>query len=100
MAKRIMVDPEKLDKASTKIGQQSGEYEQQYKQLFTEVTTMGAAWKGVDNKAFVDRITLFEEDFKAMKALMIEYSEFLKLSATNYKNTQNAIADSARKLSI
>lgn len=100
MAKqKIMVDHAILSTSAGVISRLAGEYEQQYKKLFTEVTNMGAAWKGVDNTAFVNRITPFEEGFKAMKALMEEYAEFLRLSSKNYKNTQDAIAESARKLS-
>lgn len=98
MARSIMVDPAKLETAANKIDQQAADYERIYKQLFSEVDSMGAAWQGQDNIAFVTQIKGFMDDLQDMARAMRDYSSFLKTSATTYRNTQNEIINSARKL--
>ena len=98
MAKKVTVDPQKLKDASQKIDEESRQYESDYKQLFTEVNSMGAAWKGTDNTAYVQRIKDFEEDFKLMVKVINEYSRFLSFSADQYTKLQNEIESAANKL--
>lgn len=95
---KITVDPARLESAAQKMDGQASEYATQYKKLFSEVNAMGAAWKGADNTAYVTQIQGFEEDFKNMYDLLMKYSEFLKLSAKMYRDTQNEIISSAKKL--
>lgn len=99
MARTIMVDPAKLDSAALKLDDQAAEYERQYKQLFSEVDGMAAAWQGADNLAYVNQIKGFMDDFQKMVSLMKQYSEFLKHSAKTYKDTQNDIINQAKRLS-
>lgn len=98
MARTIMVDPAKLDSAAIKIEAQTSDYERQYRQLFSEVDGIGAAWQGIDNMAFVNQIKGFMEDFQLMTSLMKQYSEFLKTSANTYKRTQNETVTQAKGL--
>ena len=98
MATTIIVDPAKLEAAASQMDTQAGEYERQYNQLFSEVDGMGAAWQGADNVAFVNQIKGFMDDFQQIKALMLQYSEFLKNSATSYRNTQEDRITQARSL--
>lgn len=98
MARTIMVDPTRLETAAQKMDGQAADYERLYKQLFSEVDGMGAAWQGADNVAFVGQIKGFMDDFQQMVALMKQYSEFLKLSAKTYKETQSEIVNAAKRL--
>jgi len=98
MARNITVDPTKLDAAATAIDGQSADYEKTYRQLFTEVDSMATAWQGADNLAFTNQIKGFQDDFQAMVALLKQYSEFLKMSAKTYRETQNEVVNQARKL--
>lgn len=98
MARTIMVDPAKLESAAGKMDTQAAEYERVYKQLFSEVDGMAAAWQGSDNIAFTTQIKGFEDDFQKMVSLMKEYSEFLKKSAIAYRNTQQEVISQAKKL--
>jgi len=98
MARSITVDPAKLEAAASKMDSQAADYERIYKQLFSEVDGMAAAWQGTDNVAFTSQIKGFEDDFQKMVALMKEYSDFLKKSATAYRNTQDEIVNQARRL--
>ncbi|MFJ7729563.1 WXG100 family type VII secretion target [Neobacillus sp. NPDC097160] len=99
MARSIMVDPAKLEKAATSIDQQAADYERLYKSLFSEVEAMGAAWQGADNLAYVNQIKGFTDDFMKMKAKMDEFSHFLKTSAKTYRDTQNEVISGAKRLS-
>lgn len=98
MSRTIVVDPAKLEAAAQKIDVQASDYERLYRQLFSEVDGMGAAWQGVDNTAFVTQIKGFREKFQQMSALMKQYSEFLKQSAKTYRSTQNEIVIRAKRL--
>ena len=98
MGKSITVDPAILQTASQKIDGKAAEYEKLYRQLFSEIEAMGAAWQGVDNTAFVNQIKGFQDDFQKMVAVMKEYSEFLKSSADFYKRAQEDTVNCARKL--
>ncbi|WP_078552707.1 WXG100 family type VII secretion target [Bacillus alkalicellulosilyticus] len=98
MSRRIVVDPARLETAATKVDSQSADYEKLYLQLFQEIDSMGAAWKGVDNTAYVTQIKGFTDDFQRMTKLMKEYAEFLRLSAKAYRQTQSEIANNAKRL--
>ncbi|GHH98740.1 hypothetical protein AM1BK_22830 [Neobacillus kokaensis] len=98
MARSIMVDPAKLEEASNKIDSQSAEYEKLYKALFNEVDGMQAAWQGQDNVAYTTQIKGFMDDFQKMTQLMRQYSEFLKMSAKTYRNTQSDVVSAAKRL--
>jgi WXG100 family type VII secretion target len=98
MARSISVDPTKLESASAKIDNQAADYERIYKQLFSEVGAMKAAWAGVDNVAYTTQIEGFQDDLQKMTQLMRQYSEFLKQSAKVYRDTQNEVVNAAKRL--
>ena len=98
MARTIQVTPEQLETAAGKIEGLAATYEQQYKLLYDKTGAMEATWQGKDNKAYIDQIAGFKDDFEKMKALMDAYADFLKKSAKAYRETQNTITDQARKL--
>ncbi|MFD0671943.1 WXG100 family type VII secretion target [Cohnella sp. GCM10027633] len=98
MAKKIVVDPAKLESAAGKMEEQSREYEQLYSQLFNAVDGLGSAWKGKDNVAFCERIREFKPDMDTMKKNMDLYADFLKKSAKQYQTTQDTIEANAKKL--
>lgn len=98
MARSITVDPAKLESASSKIDQQSADYERIYKNLFSEVSAMKAAWAGTDNIAYTTQIEGFQDDLQKMTQLMRQYAEFLKLSAKTYRDTQNEVVNAAKRL--
>lgn len=98
MSRTIIVDPAKLESAAGKMDAYVADYESIYKQLYSEVDGMAAAWQGKDNIAFTNQIKGFEDDFQKMVALMKEYSEFLKKSAVAYRTTQDEITAAAKRL--
>ncbi|MCR8643645.1 WXG100 family type VII secretion target [Paenibacillus sp. N1-5-1-14] len=98
MARKIVVDPAKLETVAKTMDGHSAEYQRLYDQLFNEVKNMGNAWKGQDNVAYTTQIEGFRDDFDNMKKLMEQYSGFLKQSATTYKETQTDIVSAAKRL--
>ena len=63
MGKTISVASfEDMAKASQKLQSLSETYTEIYTQLMQEASTMGSAWEGADNLAFVEQITGFTED--------------------------------------
>ena len=98
MAMSIRVEPSKLEAAATQIDNQAAEYKRLYEQLYTEVESMASSWQGSDNLAFTSQINGFRDDFNTMYQLMMQYSEFLKNSANTYRQTQQEVADQARRL--
>jgi WXG100 family type VII secretion target len=99
MAKSITVQPEKLRSTAGEISGHAGEYQKLYKQLYTEVETMGQAWAGEDNLAYVTQIKGFTDDFERMQKLMTDYAEFLKKAAETYNAQQGDVVTKAKTLS-
>lgn len=98
MSIRIHVDPARLDASASHIELQIVSYEKNYHRLFQEVDAMGTSWQGKDNLAFVQQIKGFQSDFYKMATVMREYSNFLKLSAKLYRETQDDRVNQARRL--
>lgn len=98
MAVSITVNPQKLESASQKITAAAAEYESIYRNLFTEVDNMSAAWQGADNLAFTNQIKGFTDNFQDMKKLMDQYREFLKTAAQAYRQTQKDRVAQAKTL--
>lgn len=98
MGNKIVVEPAKLEAASTKVTEYAGDYKSTYTKLFTEVEAMSANWQGSDNIAYTSQIKGFQDDFDKMYKLMTEYADFLKKSADQYKTTQSNVESGAKKL--
>lgn len=95
---KLRVTPEELGKVSTKLSEFSRSYEEIYKQLLQQASTMGEAWEGEDNVAFVEQITGFTQELKAMADKLQLASDALKQQQTNYANTQDTLTSSVKKL--
>lgn len=98
MSKRIRVTPEELGQASSKFSELAGTYTDIYTQLLQQASTMGQAWEGEDNMAFVNQITGFSEDLKAMANHLEQASQALKTQQQNYEQRQQANISSVQKL--
>ncbi|MBS7398158.1 MAG: WXG100 family type VII secretion target [Ruminiclostridium sp.] len=98
MARTIQVTPEQLKTTAGKIENLAADYKSQYEQLYSETDAMALTWNGKDNKAFVEQIAGFKDDFAKMHALMLNYADFLRKSANAYRDTQNSIVSDAHKL--
>ena len=89
MGKTIRVTPEQLETTSKKLAEHSQNYTQIYQQLLQEASTMGAAWEGDDNLAFVNQINGFLDDLKMMADKLKIASDALNQQRLNYKARQD-----------
>ncbi len=94
----ILVTPDQLDACASKMSEETQSYVKDTNALFSEVEALGNAWQGKDNLAFVSQISSFQNDFRQIAMLCIEYSDFLKNSAMSYRNTQEELAAQAARL--
>ncbi|MDR0918977.1 MAG: WXG100 family type VII secretion target [Oscillospiraceae bacterium] len=93
-----LTDPQKLSAAGEKLAEQSQIYTQIYGQLLQEAGTMGTAWDGEDNIAFVNQINGFTEELKQMADKLQLTSEAVKTQAQNYANRQDTNTASVKNL--
>jgi WXG100 family type VII secretion target len=98
MGKVIRVTPEELEAAAKKMHEHSATYTQIYQQLMQEIGAMGSAWEGEDNVAFVNQISGFCEELKAMADKLQLAGDALMQQKTNYANRQQANIDQAKQL--
>ncbi|NMB34510.1 MAG: WXG100 family type VII secretion target [Clostridium sp.] len=98
MGKVIRVTPEELEKASGRLAEISENYTEIYKKLMEQAQTMGEAWEGADNIAFVDQITGFCTELERMSQKILSASETLMKQKEHYVNRQETNITEARKL--
>ena len=99
MGKQISVASfEDMAKASQKLLTLSETYTEIYSQLMQEANTMGTAWEGADNLAFVERISGFTEELKAMAQKLALASEKLEQQRANYVARQDNNITQVKKL--
>jgi WXG100 family type VII secretion target len=98
MGKVIRVTPEQLEQSSRKIADHSQAYTQIYRQLLSEAGSMGSAWEGEDNQAFVNQINGFCDELRKMAEKLKTASEALAQQSTAYKTKQSDTTAGARTL--
>ena len=89
---------EEMAKAAKKLQALSETYTEIYTQLMQEANTMGAAWEGADNLAFVEQINGFTEDLKAMAAKLSNASQTLDQQRANYAARMESNIAQVKKL--
>ena len=99
MGKQITVTSfDKMEAASKKLKELSGIYTDIYKQLLQESETMGTAWEGADNQAFVQQISGFTDELKQMASKLDLAGDTLKQQVDNYKARQESNITEVKKL--
>ena len=98
MGKTIQADPAQMKNVAGQLEELSQTYSNYAKQLMQDANTMGDAWQGEDNQAFVAQITGFTEELDLMARKLMTGSEALKTQATNYEQRQDAITSAAKSL--
>ena len=99
MGKTISVTSfEDMAKAAQRLQSLSETYTEIYTQLMQEANTMGAAWEGADNLAFVEQINGFTEELKAMAAKLSLASQALDKQRANYVARQEHNITEVKKL--
>ena len=90
MGQNINVESfDEMAKASKKLQEISDSYTSISKQLMQEASTMGIAWEGADNLAFVEKITGFTEELQAMAAALSNASQIIEQQRVNYVDRQD-----------
>lgn len=87
-----------MEKAAKRLQELSEIYTEIYKQLMQEANTMGAAWEGADNLAFVEQINGFTEELKTMAAKISSASQALDKQRANYVARQDNNITQVKKL--
>ena len=98
VGKRIRVTPQELETASKKMAELSETYTSIYTQLMQVASTMGEAWEGEDDLAFVDQINGFNDDLKSMADKLQTASQALETQRQNYVQRQEHNMAQVRKL--
>ena len=87
-----------MGKAAKTLQNLSETYTQIYTQLLQEASTMGSAWDGADNLAFVERINGFTDELKAMAEKLHTCSVTLDTQRANYVERQESNITTVNKL--
>ena len=95
---KVVVDPSELHSAAQKFTQLASDYTTVHIRLINTASTMGEAWKSADNLAFVEQITGFCDELKAMTAHLEQASQALEQQAKNYESTRDANITGAKQL--
>ena len=99
MGKQIHVSSfAELARASKMLMALSETYKSIYSQLLQEASTMGSAWEGADNLAFVEQINGFTEELKMMAAKLERASQALTRQKENYVARQDNNITQVKKL--
>ncbi len=99
MGKKIQVDSfSDMANAAKKLKSLSVTYDQIAQQLMQDASTMGAAWEGADNQAFVQQITGFTQELKDMSKKLDVCSQALDKQRENYVARQDANITQVKKL--
>lgn len=99
MGKTISVASfEEMAKASRRLQELSEIYTDIYTQLLQDANTMGAAWEGADNLAFVEQINGFTEELKGMADKLSVAGQALDKQRANYVARQDSNITQVKKL--
>lgn len=84
MGKVISVEPAQLTSTGTKLEEYATSFEEIYKELLRQAETMGEAWQGADNLAYVEQIKGITTKMSAMVEKLRGAGATLKQQAKNY----------------
>lgn len=99
MGKVISVEPAQLTSASGKLEEYANTFEEIYKELLRQAETMGEAWQGADNLAYVEQIKGITTKMSAMVEKLKVAGSTLKQQAKNYDDKRSDNIAQVQKLS-
>lgn len=88
----------KMQSTAKQLESLSQSYSNIGKQLIQNATTMGSAWEGADNQAYVKKITNITKELEAMSNKILKASQSLNQQTQNYINRQDANVSGAGRL--
>ena len=86
MGKSIQVEPQQLRDAATKVSGYADTFEEIYKSLLQQVSTMGEAYQSSDNEAFVQKINGVATKLNQMVEKLRSGRDNLNTQAKNYED--------------
>ena len=89
---------EDMERSAQKLQELSVIYNDIAKQLLQEANTMGSAWEGADNLAFVEQINGFTEELKMMSEKLDTAGRALHQQKQNYVDRQDFNIQQVKKL--
>lgn len=95
---KLTFDTGEMYRISQQLVQLAGEYTDIYNRLMNTASTMGDAWKAPDNIAYVEQITGFCDNLKAMTSHIEQASAALDQQAKNYEKTIEENIGNVKKL--
>lgn len=99
MGEKIYLTPEQIRSTSEEIKRLADDYQQKYTEFYREVRRLdGNVFSGKDQEAFMAKVTSFENSFKAMYELMLDYSNYLSNTAQAFETTQSTLINKAGNL--
>lgn len=99
MGKQISVSSfSDMERAANALQGLSENYTEIYTQLMQEAGTMGSAWEGADNLAYVEQINGFTEELKMMAQKLMTASQTLNKQRANYVARQDDNITQVKKL--
>ncbi len=98
MGKIISVEPAKLTENATKLEEYATSFEEIYKELLRQAETMGEAWQGTDNLAYVEQIKGITTKMSSMVEKLKNASTTLKQQAKNYDDKRSDNIAQVKKL--
>lgn len=94
----IQVDPASVIKIANNVSLAQRDFQRLYNELYNQVDHLAESWQGKDNRAFINQIESFQDNFRIISVIMSQYSDFLKNAISAYENTQNELYDQASHL--
>ncbi|MBR6222590.1 MAG: hypothetical protein IKQ71_04035 [Lachnospiraceae bacterium] len=99
MGKQIKVTSfEEMGKAVTSLRTSATTYRKLYKELLDCAKTMGEAWTGADNQAFVSQILGCADELEGMAIRLDNAAEALDTQKGNYEVRQEVNVEDVKKL--
>jgi len=100
MARSMMMNPAELTKLGNQVINQSNQFLDEVKAVFNLVQSIETSpdWQGDDMKAFVQTVRGYQGDLNNLGQVIGNYGRFLIQAASGTSNTNQAIAQAARRL--
>lgn len=96
----LRVTPEELGNMARVVEDKVSEYRVCYQKIQTEAQDLCTVWTGPASEAFLSRVMSFDNDFKSLNNLLLQYVDFLRAAEANYEENENDIIEVMRRLSV
>ncbi len=87
-----------LKSMGTVVSSKAQEFKKKYEEVYSEVESLAANWKGADNQAFASSIKSYKEDMLNLYKVIDSYGDFMKKTASAMDKLQGDIKTEANKM--